>query len=197
MSSCEVVTVKESNEDKKLGWKTIWHITAEETVNFKQSTFFVHKSDMPANMCAFVQQEKACGHPIEIIWQDTAIKNSFKRLEAQNSFWEHCLQDSSAEFLRRIGVYGDCSKAKSGDECCANTQGRALKNVQWNSEDSHSIDNLIPVTWKGDTMTWYEHAGHEISKFVKYLWSFGEAGIVKDKKDGKVGDREITVLLVW
>ncbi len=62
-----IATVKECNEDKKLGCKTMWHIMAEETVNFKQSTFFVYKSEMLTNMCAFMQQEKVCGHPIEII----------------------------------------------------------------------------------------------------------------------------------
>ena len=60
------------------------------------------------------------------------------------------------------------------------------------------LDNLIPVTWKGETKTRYEHAGagHKISKFIKYLRTFGEAGIVKDKKDGKVDDRGVTMLLV-
>ena len=47
-----------------------------------------------------------------------------------------------------------------------------------------ALDNLIPVTWNGKTMTWYAHAGHEIPKFAKYSRTFGEAGIVKDKKDG-------------
>jgi hypothetical protein len=59
-----------------------------------------------------------------------------------------------------------------------------------------ALNNLIPVTWKGETKTQYEHAGHKIPKFVKYLRTFGEAGIVKDKKDEKVGDRGITMLFV-
>jgi hypothetical protein len=45
-----------------------------------------------------------------------------------------------------------------------------------------ALDNLIPVTWKGETKTRYEHAGHKIPKFLKYLRTFGEAGIVKDKR---------------
>jgi hypothetical protein len=59
-----------------------------------------------------------------------------------------------------------------------------------------ALDNLIPVTWNGKTLTWYEHTGHEIPKFVKHLRTFGEAGIVKNKKDGKVGDRGITMMFV-
>ncbi len=50
-----------------------------------------------------------------------------------------------------------------------------------------ALDNLIPKTWKGETKTCYEHAGLEIPKFIKYLRTCGEAGIVKDKQDGKVG----------
>ena len=63
----DIATVKEGEEDKKPGRTTVWHITAEETVTFKQSTFFVYKNEMPKDMCAFMQQEKAHGHPIEII----------------------------------------------------------------------------------------------------------------------------------
>ena len=47
-----------------------------------------------------------------------------------------------------------------------------------------ALDNLIPVTWNGVTKTRYEHAGFEIPKFVKYQRTFGEAGIVKNGKDG-------------
>ncbi len=59
-----------------------------------------------------------------------------------------------------------------------------------------ALDNLIPVMWKEETKTGYEHAGHKISNFIKYLRKFGEAGTVMDKKDGKVGDRGITMLFV-
>ncbi len=59
-----------------------------------------------------------------------------------------------------------------------------------------ALDNLIPVRWKGETKTWYEHAGHKIPKFVKYLRTFGEAGMVKDKKNGMVGNRGITMMFV-
>jgi len=59
-----------------------------------------------------------------------------------------------------------------------------------------ALDNLIPVTFIGETKTRYEHAGYEIPKFVKYLRTFGEAVIVKNGKDGEVGDRGITMVFV-
>ena len=58
------------------------------------------------------------------------------------------------------------------------------------------LDNLIPVTCNGVTKTRYEHAGKIIHEFVKYFRTFGKAGIVKNMKDGKVGDRGITMLFV-
>ena len=61
---------------------------------------------------------------------------------------------------------------------------------------SQLLDNLIPVMWKGEIKTQYEHAGHNIPKFIKYLRTFSEAGIVKDKKDGKDGNRGITMLFM-
>ena len=59
-----------------------------------------------------------------------------------------------------------------------------------------ALDNLIPVTRNGVTKTRYEHSGRDNPKFVKHLRTFGEAGIVKNMKDGKVGDRGITMLFV-
>jgi hypothetical protein len=59
-----------------------------------------------------------------------------------------------------------------------------------------ALDNLISVTWNGITKTRYEHAGFEIPKSVKYLRTFGEAGIVNNGKDGKVGNRGITMVFV-
>ncbi len=59
-----------------------------------------------------------------------------------------------------------------------------------------ALDNLIPVTWNGEIKTRYEHAEHDIPTFVKHLWTFGEAGIVRKMKDGKVGDRGITTMFV-
>ena len=66
----------------------MWHITAEETVNFKRSTFFVYKSEMPKDMCAFMQKEKAHGHPIEIIRQDNAGENKKLVTLAQSKDWK-------------------------------------------------------------------------------------------------------------
>jgi hypothetical protein len=85
----DITIVEESNNDKKLGCKSVWHVIAEERVNFKTSKFFVSKSKMPIYMCEYMESEKVQGHLIAIIRQDNAGENkkacdtgSFEGLEA-------------------------------------------------------------------------------------------------------------------
>ncbi len=66
----DIAIVKESNDDKKLGRKSVWHVITEEMVNFKMSKFFASKSKMPTYMCEYMESKKVQGHPIAIIRQD-------------------------------------------------------------------------------------------------------------------------------
>ena len=71
-----ITTVNETDDDKKLGGKSVWHMCIEETVLFKVSKFFVRKGEMPAYMCEsrkgempaymceYMESEKVQGHPI-------------------------------------------------------------------------------------------------------------------------------------
>jgi hypothetical protein len=58
------------------------------------------------------------------------------------------------------------------------------------------LNNLVPVTVNRETKTRWEHAGHKIPLWVKFFWTFGEAGTVKQGKKGKVLDRGITLMFV-
>jgi hypothetical protein len=202
---CDIVTVKESADDKSLGRRTVWHITAEETVNFKRSKFFVAKSNMPKDMCAFMQQERSRGHPILIIRQDNAGEN--KKLVTlahsqecwklatifENTACKTSQQNSFAELTFTVIA----SKMRAVMNAAQIPKSKRFKLWSEAVMTVTSLDNLIPVTWNGITKTRYEHAGFKIPKFVKYLRrTFGEAGIVKNGKDGKVGDRGITMVFV-
>ena len=152
--------MKESNEDKKLGCKTVWHITAKETGNFKRSTFFVYKSGMPNNMCAFMQQEKVHGHPIEIICQDNAGKNKKIITLAHSKDWKHdtvfentaCKtpqQNSYAELVFTVIA----AKARAMMNAAQIPKDKRFK---WWSKTAKTVtvlDNLILVTWKGEIKT--------------------------------------------
>jgi hypothetical protein len=59
-----------------------------------------------------------------------------------------------------------------------------------------NLNNLMPVTIGDVTKTCWEHAGYEIPLWTKNLCTFGEAGIVKDGKKGKVLYRGIIMMFV-
>jgi hypothetical protein len=183
----DIATIKESEEDKALGRKTVWHITAEETVDFKRSKFFMAKSDMPKDMCVFMQQEMSHGHPISINRQDNAGENKKLVTLAHSQEWKLATifentarktpqQNSLAEnafmvIASKMRVMMNAAQIPKSERF--KLWGEAATTVT-------ALDNLIPVTWHGITKTRYEHAGFEIPKFVKYLRTFGEAGIVKN-----------------
>ncbi len=52
------------------------------------------------------------------------------------------------------------------------------------------------IEFNNQQLTCYEAAGQEIPKWTKNLRSFGEAGVVKIGKNGKLGDRRITCIFV-
>ena len=58
------------------------------------------------------------------------------------------------------------------------------------------LDWLQGVTINGVTKTCIEWYGKSVPKFAKNLRTWGEAGTVKSGKDGKLGDRGITMLMV-
>jgi len=126
----DIATVKESEEDKSLGRKMVWHITDEEIVNFKRSKFFVAKSDMPKDMCEFMQQEKMRGHPILIIRQDNTGKNKKLVTLAHSKEWK--LETNFKNTARKTPQQNSYAELAftSGDECGANSQERALQNVE-------------------------------------------------------------------
>jgi hypothetical protein len=59
-----------------------------------------------------------------------------------------------------------------------------------------NLNNLMPVTIGDVTKTCWEHAGYQIFSWTKNFCTFGEAGIVKDGKKGKVLDRGVLMMFV-
>ena len=58
------------------------------------------------------------------------------------------------------------------------------------------LDWLQSVIIDDVTKTRIEHYGMQMPKFAKNLRTWGEAGTVKSGKDGKLGDRRITMMMV-
>ena len=164
----DVATVKKSEEDKALGQKMVWHITADETVNFKRSKFFMAKSDMPKDMCVFMQQEMSPGHPILIIRQDNTGKNKKLVTLAHSQEWK--LATTFENTARKTPQQN--SLTENAFTAIA-LKTRAVMNAAQIPKSEHfklwdeaattvtALDNLVPVTWNGTTKTQYKHAGFE------------------------------------
>ncbi len=191
------MTVKESDKEKKLGCKRVWHILAEGTDNFKQNTFFVSKSECQqtcVNSCymrkhmdiqLFLTIHKkmiTLAHLIDLK-HETIFENTACKTPQQNSYAESAFTMIVAK-TRAVMNAAQIPKNKY-----FKLLGEMVKTVT-------ALDNLIPVTWNGVSKTQYEHAGHEIPKFVKYLRTFREARIVKNMKDGKVGNTGKTMMFM-
>ncbi len=150
-----------------------------------------------------MQYEKSRRHPIEIIRQDNASKNKKLVTLAHSQDWKlDTIFENTACRTPQQNSYAELAfmaiVAKTIVVMNAAQIPKSERFKLW-SEAAMAVtalDNLMPVTWKGETKTRYEHAGHKIPEFVKYLRTFSEAGIVKDKKYGKVGNRGITMLFV-
>ena len=146
----------------------MWHITAEETINFKRSTFFVTKSNTPKDMCVFMQQEMLRGHPISIIRQDNACENKKLITLAHSQEWKLA---TTFENTARKTPQQNCLAENVFTAIASKT--RAVMNAAqipkserfklWGEAATivTALDNLIliPVTWNGITKTQYEHTG--------------------------------------
>jgi hypothetical protein len=199
----DIAIVKESDNDKKLGRKSVWRVIADERVNFKASKFFVSKRKMPKYMCEYMESEKVQGHPIAIIGQDKADENKKLVTLAHLKDWKHeTIFENTAHKTPQQNSYTELAFTVLA------TKARAmLSAAQVPKDECHKLlgetvmtatvlDSLIPVAWKEEKKSRCEHAGYNIPKFVKHLRTFGEAGIVKNIKDGKVGNRGITMMFV-
>ena len=119
-------------------------------------------------------------------------------MEACGNLQEHGTQDSTANSYAELAFTVLAAKAKARATLSAAQVPKDEHHKLWGETvmTATVLDNLIPVTWKGETKTRYEHAGYKIPKFVKHLRTFGKAGSVKTMKDGKVGNRGITMMFV-
>jgi hypothetical protein len=58
------------------------------------------------------------------------------------------------------------------------------------------LNNWVPAAVNKKTKTRWEHTGHKIPLWVKFLWTFSKAGTIKKGKKGKVLERGITMMSV-
>jgi hypothetical protein len=180
-----------------------WHILVDEATGFKRSTFHKTKGGIVQDMCEHMHSKAARGHPILILRQDNAKENLALIKMAKSQAWKLTFKEE----LTTRKTPQQNSKAETAFTVIA-AQARSMMNAaQLSDKDRFKLwaevvktatflNNLVPVTVNGITKTRWEHAGHSLPSWTKNLWTFGEAGTVKEGKQGKVLDRGETMMFV-
>ncbi len=149
----DIAMVKDTDNDVKLGCKSVWHVCVEETVLFKVIKFFVSKGEMPTYMCEYMESEKMQGHPIQIVRQDNAGENKKLIKLAHSKDWKHETtfentarktpqQNSLAELaftVLSVKARAMLSAAQVPRDVRCKFWGETIMTVT-------ALDNLIPVT---------------------------------------------------
>ncbi len=126
----------------------------------------------------------------------TGNAGSFSRMEAGNYFENTARKTPQQNFYAELAFTVIASKTRAMMNAVQIPKSERFKLWSEAATTVTALDNLIPVTWNGISKTRYEHAGFKIPKFVKHLRTFGEAGTVKNGKDGNAGNRGITMVFV-
>jgi hypothetical protein len=131
----------------------VWHITAEETANFKRSKFFMAKSDMPKDMCVFMQQEKLHGHLILIIRQDNAGENKKLVTLAHSKEWKlatifenTALKTPQQNSFAENAFTAIASKTRAVTNAAQIPKSKRFKLWGEAATTVTALDNLLPVT---------------------------------------------------
>jgi hypothetical protein len=148
-----------------------------------------------------MHSEKERGNPIQILRQDNARGNVALIKIAKGKDWKHHFK---TELMARNMPQHNL-KAETAFTVITAQAWSMLISVQTPDGERFKLWPEVtvtatflnnPVTVNGDTKTRWEHAGHKIPLWVKFLWTCGEAGTVKEGRKEKVLDRGITMIFV-
>jgi hypothetical protein len=180
-----------------------WHILVDEALRFKRSKFFETRGGIIPYLCKLMFTEIKQGHPIQVLRQDNAGEKVKFVKTAKGMDWK---LDFEPEFTARKTSQQNSHAETSFTVIVA--QARLMMVAVQIPDDKRFklwsevvvtatfLNNLLPVTIGDVTQTGWEHARYQLPILAKNLCTFGEAGIIKEGKKGKVLDRGLTMMFV-
>jgi len=199
------VTVSRADNSKfeiKNKW---WCIVVDECTGKKWSMFYSSKDAMIEPTAEFFNLLKTRGIPISKVRLDPAGENLKLEKRCKSSDWQ-ALQPIDFEVTSRETPQHN-SLAELAFPYLAG-MARAVMNAANIPDDEKGkvviqalmhvtqLDGLKVVEIDGKTATRNEHVYGSNPKWANNLRTFGEAGVVKEGKDGKSGDRGTTMMFV-
>lgn len=182
-----------------------WAIRVDEATQKKWSDFTTTKKAFSERSCEWTNQMKARGIPISCFRLDNAGENKKFEQRAQSSDWSH-LQPLEFEYTARDTPQHN-SYAELAYPYLAG-KGRAMMQAANIPDDIRGkvaieavklatyLDGLRVVTVNGVTATRDTHVFGSNPKWSTKLRTFGEAGVVKEGKDAKTGNRGTPMMFV-
>lgn len=183
--------------------KPVWHLTVDKATGLKVSAFYTAKNKMIEPMCERMHKMKQLCKPVQRVRQDNAGENKKLKKRCKSADWK---LDTEFEFTAKETPQQN-SIAETGFTHLA-AMSRSMLNAARvpikqryrlfpeAALTSTKLDWLSVAEVNGVVKTRIEHYGSEIPHFAKHLHTWGEAGTVKTGKDGKVGDRGVTCMLI-
>jgi hypothetical protein len=175
----------------------------DEYSRFSISRFYKHKDEFIETMLRTLRDFTDRGYPPEAIRMDNAGENKKFMEVARSNEWNikaemECTSRSTPQQNNLVEINfatiggrarAMCNYANMPDDIRVKVSNEAL---------SHSTDLGNLVVDKGQTKTRYERIGLPIPKWAtkSTIRVFGEAGIVKQGKNGKLGDRGVPMVFV-
>lgn len=182
-----------------------WKLIVDEASGKKWSDFTPTKDGMVERTCEWMNQMKAAGTPIRIIRMDPAGENLRLEKRAQSVDWQN-LQPVTFEITSRetpqhnslveVGfpyLSGLARAVMSAANIPPDVRGKvAIEALKYVTQ----TDGLVPVEIGGVVASRDEHIFGSNPNWSANLRIFGEAGVVKEGKDGKTGDRGRKMMFV-
>jgi hypothetical protein len=182
--------------------KSNWHIMVDKATGFKRSSFFETKDGIIDYMCKMMHSKALRGHPIQVLHQDNAGENVKLVKMAKGKDWK---LDFTVKYTAREKPQQNLHAKTlftiiAAQARCTLIAGHIPDDEQFKLwpeavKTATHLNNLMPVTIEGVTQTCWEHAGYKVHN-TKTLQMFGETGIIKDGKKGKVLNRQLTMMFV-
>lgn len=185
--------------------KSNWIIRVDSATGKKWSAFVPAKSGFVENTVEWLTQLKTRGHPLQILRMDPSGENKKLETRLQQVDCAH-LQPIDCQFTPRDSPQYN-SAAETAFPYVAGL-ARALMHAAGIPRDFRAklaieaikcatlLDGLTVVTIDNVTATRDTHVYGDDPGWSTALRTWGEAGVVKEGKDGKTGDRGVTVVFV-
>ena len=181
-----------------------WQIIVDEFTGLKRSGFHASKSGIIESTCEKISKCKEAGRPVQILRQDNAGENKKLAKRLRSSAWK--CSDTKIEFTAKETPQQN-ALAELGFTHMAGMARAMMNHANVPAEARYKLfpdavntavmlDYLTVVEINGVSKTRIEHYGLTIPNWSKHLHKWGEAGTVKTGKDGKIGDRGVTMMFI-